>query len=63
MTRLTNSQYKCVAPKAAITEQASIELCVNGQQWQDTKQKVTFFNGPRVTSVNPTYGQTKNPTK
>ena len=22
-----------------------------------------FFNGPRVTSINPTYGQTKNPNK
>jgi len=27
----------------------------------DSKQRVQFYNGPRVTAVNPTYGVTKNP--
>jgi len=30
-------------------------------QWQDIALGVKFYNGPRVTEVNPTYGVTKNP--
>jgi hypothetical protein len=34
---------------------------VNEQQWHDVGQVLEFYNGPKVTSVSPTYGVTKNP--
>lgn len=61
MTRLSKTLQKCVAPKTDYAGQATIEVSANGQQWQDVGQNVTFYNGPRVTSVNPTYGVVKNP--
>jgi hypothetical protein len=41
--------------------EARVELSANGQQWQDAGSKVRFYNGPKVTSISPTYGETKNP--
>lgn len=40
---------------------SKIELSINRQQWHTLDHKVNFFNGPKVTSVSPTYGVTKNP--
>jgi hypothetical protein len=59
--RESNMEQKCIGPKTDFQGDARVELSVNGQQWQDTGFKVKFYNGPRVTSVNPTYGVTKNP--
>jgi hypothetical protein len=33
----------------------------NQQQWHDVGQSIEFYNGPKVTSVSPSYGVTKNP--
>jgi hypothetical protein len=34
---------------------------INLQQWHDVGTSIEFYNGPKVTSVSPTYGVTKNP--
>jgi hypothetical protein len=61
MKKVSNEVQICTAPETQYIGFARIELSVNGQQWQNTEKKVRFFNGPKVTSVNPTYGVTKNP--
>jgi hypothetical protein len=61
MTRLTDSKLKCIAPKTSAVGPFRIEISANGQNWQDINHEVRYFNGPRVTGVNPTYGVTKNP--
>jgi hypothetical protein len=62
MTRLSPTQYRCVAPKSSVAdERARIEITANGQHWQETGHSIHFYNGPKVVSVNPTYGVTKNP--
>jgi hypothetical protein len=50
-----------VAPKSEAAGEVRVEISANGQQWQDTKAPLRYYNGPKVTSVNPTYGVTKNP--
>lgn len=61
MTRKSQNEQVCVAPKTDITGEVKVEISANGQQWQDTDSDVKFYNGPRVTSINPTRGVTKNP--
>jgi hypothetical protein len=61
MTKMTNYEQKCIAPKTDSVADARVEISANGQQWQDTQHSITFYNGPKVTSLNPTYGVTKNP--
>ena len=62
MTRISYNEQECVAPKNDLTGDAKIQYSVNGQQWHDTGDHgLKFYNGPRVTSVNPSFGVTKNP--
>ena len=63
MTRLTDSKMRCVAPKADTSglTPVRVEISPNGQNWQDTGHDLAYFNGPRVTQVEPAYGVTKNP--
>ena len=61
MTRMTDSKLKCIAPKTNAVGPFRMEMSANGQDWQDIGHEVRYFNGPRVTGVNPTYGVTKNP--
>jgi len=64
MRRKSSTQQECIAPKSTISdEKARLEVSPNGQNWHDTGFEVHFYPGPRVTSVNPTYGVTKNPKK
>ena len=52
---------ECVAPKTEVTGTVRLEMGMNLQQWHDVGQVLEFYNGPKVTSVSPTYGVTKNP--
>ena len=61
MTKISDNELKCVAPKTDMVGDARIEVSPNGQQWQDIDYPVKFFSGPKVTAVTPTYGVTKNP--
>lgn len=61
MRRVSDNEQRCPTPKTEYTGDARVELSVNNQQWQDSGYKVKFFVGPKVTSVSPTYGVTKNP--
>ena len=61
MTRLTDSKLKCIAPKTNAVGPFRMAMSANGQDWQDVGHEIRYFNGPRVTGVNPTYGVTKNP--
>jgi hypothetical protein len=64
MTRLSATQQRCVAPKSSVTDaKARLEISANDQYWQDSGHDIQFYAGPKVTSVNPTYGVTKNPKK
>ena len=60
-TKVTDSHRECLAPKASVEGDVALQLSVNGQQWQNIDHPVKFYNGPRVTAVNPTFGVTKNP--
>jgi len=51
----------CVAPKADYSGDARLEIGVNGQAWHDSGVTLKYFSGPRVRSVNPPNGVTKNP--
>jgi len=61
MTRISDNEQECRAPKTDSVGDVKVEISANGQQWQSVEHSVKFYNGPRVTSVNPTYGVTKNP--
>jgi hypothetical protein len=61
MNKLNNNEQICIAPRTDYVGEARLELSANGQQWQDSGSDVKFYNGPKVTAVNPTYGETKNP--
>lgn len=61
MKKVSNTEYICVSPKSDYIGDAKIELSVNNQQWNYIGQKIKFYNGPKITSVSPTYGVTKNP--
>ena len=61
MTRVSDIEYICTTPPSKYTGHTIIEICQNDQNWQDIGRNLTFYNGPRVTSVDPTYGVTKNP--
>lgn len=50
-----------MAPKSENAGEVRVEISANGQQWQDTKAPLRYYSGPKVTSVFPTYGVTKNP--
>jgi hypothetical protein len=63
MKRVSNDKQICRAPKTDYLGDARIQLSANGQQWQNSGFKVKFYNGPKVTAVNPAYGVTKNPKK
>lgn len=61
MTRISGREQECVAPKTEMVGDIRVEISPNQQQWQDISHSIKFYNGPKVTSVNPTYGVTKNP--
>jgi len=61
MARISSNEYRCVAGRYDFVGEAKVELSANGQQWQDAGSKVRFYNGPKVTTISPTYGETKNP--
>lgn len=60
----SNTDMTCPSPKSDFTGNSRIEFSVNQAQWQPLKGKpIKFFNGPKVTSVSPNSGVTKNPKK
>lgn len=61
MTRISKREQECVAPKTEMVGDIRVEVSPNQQQWQDISHSIKFYNGPKVTAVNPTYGVTKNP--
>ena len=61
MIRISDHEQKCAAPKSDNTGDVKLELSANGQQYHDSGKTLTFYDGPRVVSVSPTYGVTKNP--
>ena len=61
MARLSDHEQKCMAPKSEVEGDVAVFVSANGQQWHNMHSDVTFYNGPKVTSVTPTYGVVKNP--
>lgn len=61
MTKVSDTEMKCVAPKTDSVGSAKLQISANGKEFQDVDKEIKFYNGPRVTSVSPTYGVTKNP--
>lgn len=61
MTKVSDIEEEFLVPKNDHVGDAKIQISANGQQWQDVDHPVRFYNGPKVTRVNPTYGVTKNP--
>jgi hypothetical protein len=61
MTRVSDIEYVCATSPCNYTGMAAIEINQNDQNWQDIGRDIELFAGPRVTSVDPTYGVTKNP--
>lgn len=50
-----------MAPKVDYSGETRLEIGVNGQAWHDSGLTLKFFSGPRVKSVSPSNGVTKNP--
>jgi len=61
MIKISETEYHCKAPKTSQTGDIDVQMSSNGQQWQSTGTNVKFYNGPKITQINPTYGVTKNP--
>ena len=61
MTKVSDIEFICQTPPSKYTGDVTIEINQNEQNWQDIGRNIVFYNGPKVTSVNPTYGVTKNP--
>ena len=63
MTRVTDIEYICTTPPTNYVGNAVIEVNQNDQNWQPIDKNLILFNGAKVTSVEPTFGVTKNPNK
>lgn len=62
MQKVSDTDMICPSPKSDFNGNSHLEFSVNKVQWQRVKgNPIKFFNGPRVTSVNPISGVTKNP--
>lgn len=61
MRRLSGTGLECVAPKVDYSGDTRLEIGINGQAWHDSGITLKFFSGPRVRSVSPSSGVTKNP--
>lgn len=61
MNKVSDNEYLCIAQRYDFVGEAKVQLSANEQQWQTIENKVRFYNGPKVTKIDPTYGETKNP--
>ena len=61
MTKLSQNEQVCTAPKTSADGETNVELSSNLHDWHDANDDVVFYDGPRVTAISPTQGVTKNP--
>ena len=61
MRKVSGTALECVAPAVAYSGDARLEVGVNGEAWHDSGLTLKYFSGPRVKSVHPPNGVTKNP--
>jgi hypothetical protein len=61
MKKVSDNEYLCIAERYDFVGESKVQLSANEQQWQTIENNVRFYNGPKVTSISPTYGETKNP--
>jgi hypothetical protein len=61
MRKISGTELECVAPKVDYSGETRLEIGINGQAWHDSGMTLKFFSGPRVRSLSPSSGVTKNP--